>query len=283
MKKSTFWSLFQPAFERDFTQKNIESGFKQTGLNPRGADVVLCKLIKPPSRPVTSESSSSQISQKDLLNMRRQARQQRDAAEMQLKLLDFAEKMKTENTLLRRELASAKRAAQLEKKRRKRGKPLIDELGQTEPYEAKFFSPNKIVAMREAADKREQEKKEAEAQRAKEKLQKERNKLRKEQDRQKKKAEREKQRLLKVIKKQELQLQKEGSKQLLQESRTAARTSKKRSNKSSEALEATAIASSSNSKEVVNLTDDEASAATSRSSRPQRQRQLPKRFRTLEN
>lgn len=212
--------------------------------------------------------------------MRRQARQQWGAAEMQLKLLNFAEKMKTENIILRRELANTKQAAQLEKKRRKRGKPLIDKLGQTEPHEAKFFSPNKIAAMRQAAEQQEHEKKEAEAQKAEAKLQKERKKLEKTQQQQKRKAEREKQLLLKVIEKQELQLQKPANKQPLQESRAAARTPKKRSNKSSKGSKATAIARSSNSEEVVNLIDDEAGAAASRSLRPQRQCQLPERFRT---
>ena len=63
----------------------------------------------------------------------------------------FTKKIKTKNTILRYKLANTKQVAQLKKKRYKYSKPLINKLSQTKPYKVKFFSLNKITAIRQAA------------------------------------------------------------------------------------------------------------------------------------
>jgi hypothetical protein len=42
--KRDFWVIFKPAFDKAFSQKNIESGWKQTGLFPFDLDVIITIL-----------------------------------------------------------------------------------------------------------------------------------------------------------------------------------------------------------------------------------------------
>jgi hypothetical protein len=60
MTKREFYGLFKPAFRRAMTEKNIESGWKKTGLFPFDPEAVLAKIkIPKPDRPSTSDSESS--------------------------------------------------------------------------------------------------------------------------------------------------------------------------------------------------------------------------------
>ena len=58
MSKRHFWSLFKPAFDAAFTSKNIESGWRKTGLFPFNPEVILSQVKFTESRPSSSEASA---------------------------------------------------------------------------------------------------------------------------------------------------------------------------------------------------------------------------------
>ena len=59
MSKRHFWSLFKPAFDSAFTEKNIKSGWKKTGLYPLDVEVVLSQVRSSDSRSSSSSTSGA--------------------------------------------------------------------------------------------------------------------------------------------------------------------------------------------------------------------------------
>jgi hypothetical protein len=59
MSKRHFWSLFKPAFDAAFSEKNIKSAWKKTGLKPLNPEVVLSQSFK---RSRTSEAKLYSVS-----------------------------------------------------------------------------------------------------------------------------------------------------------------------------------------------------------------------------
>jgi hypothetical protein len=148
MTKREFYRLFIAAFKKAFTEKNILSGWKQTGLLPWDPKVVLNAIE--PQRPQTgnSQSSSSSVySAENIRKVRRVYKQvagpnpSRDAQ----KLGDFIERLASENALLSAQNKGLRAAVVSEKKRRKRGKPLLQLIPSDNGSKAQFFSPHKIT------------------------------------------------------------------------------------------------------------------------------------------
>jgi hypothetical protein len=60
LTKRDFYGLFRAAYKRAFTEKNIESAWRRTGLQPLDPEVVLSQISKTTTeRPATSHSISS--------------------------------------------------------------------------------------------------------------------------------------------------------------------------------------------------------------------------------
>lgn len=154
MTKREFYGLFKSAFISAFTEKNITSAWMKAGLLPFAPDIVLAQVRvnqdKENPRPSTRDSQASTASSYSANNMRK-VRQlckkvvgpdpTRDAQT----LTDFIQKMATENAILRAEVQGHKMAADVERKRRKRGKPLFlqAELDDNEG-KAQFYTPARV-------------------------------------------------------------------------------------------------------------------------------------------
>jgi len=66
-------------------------------------------------------------------------------------------KLSTENELLKAENQGLRRTVRIEKDRRRRGKPLFDDLGIDSETKGVFFSPRKIQGARDRQTQKEQD------------------------------------------------------------------------------------------------------------------------------
>ena len=111
------------------------------------------------------------------------------------KLENTIEKVTTELALLRAENAGLRETVRVEKGRRRRGKPLFDDLGVDSETKGVFFSPSKIKRARERQEERTEEEQRAAAQKAEEKQERELRKLEEQRLVAERKAEREKKKI----------------------------------------------------------------------------------------
>jgi hypothetical protein len=65
ISKRYFYELFWPAWQRALTKKNVQSGWKKTGLFPFNPDEVLDQLVISKPRPPSNTSSTSTIPAND--------------------------------------------------------------------------------------------------------------------------------------------------------------------------------------------------------------------------
>ena len=176
LTKRDFFGLFWPAFTRAFTPKNILSGWEKTGLQPLNPAIILDQL-KPAERPPSSSSTSgsSALSTADWRKVRKLVRGV--VGEILVpearKIINTIDRLTTENTILTAKMADLQETVRLEKNKRRRGKPLFDDLGVDGETKAMFFSPSKIQRARERQAEKEQEKDTAQAQKIEDKHQKE--------------------------------------------------------------------------------------------------------------
>ena len=141
------------------------------------------------------------------------------------KLLRSLEHFHIKSDLTEHENKGLREAVQLEKRRRKRGKSLLDCNIAAPNKEGIFYSPAKVQIAREQLGLRETEKEQAAASKVEQKLQKQL----KQQQLQERKQERELQRLEKQLQKQEALLAKQANQQLQNESRYRAKRPQKQS------------------------------------------------------
>jgi len=95
------------------------------------------------------------------------------------KLNNTVEKLTTDVALLKAENEDLRRTVRIERSRRRREKPLFDDLGVNDEAKRMFFSSNKIQAARDRQIQRIEEKQQAAIQKAEEKEQRELRKLEK--------------------------------------------------------------------------------------------------------
>lgn len=179
MNKAQFYKLFKPAFEKAFSEKNILSGWKQTGLYPVNPPAVLDQLStkktapledRPSSKDSGSQSSISVSDWKMINKVVREAVGEVLGAEGR-RVLSVYHQLHAEIALLRRETEGLKEAVRVQKKQKKPKKALFAELRGEEGNAAIFFSPAKISAAREFQAQRAREEEEARAQKEQDKLQ----------------------------------------------------------------------------------------------------------------
>ncbi len=200
ISKRDFFDLFWPAYQAAFTSANIKSEWEKTGLLPFNSSQVI-KQIKSDARPVSSHSSSSALSEADWRKVRRLMKSVVGEAigPQARKLNNTVEKLTTDVALLKAENEGLRRTVRIERSRRRREKPLFDDLGVNGEAKRMFFSSNKIQAARDHQIQRIEEKQQAAIQKAEEKEQRKLRKLEKQRliaerkmKREKKKTKREK-------------------------------------------------------------------------------------------
>jgi hypothetical protein len=204
ISKREFWGNFLPAFKASFTRANIESAWKNTGLLPWDPEVVYKQVRRkgeasstgedsrpdpgPDSRPSTSGSSGSSIlSQVDARQLRRLfdqviPKEERRRNPKARKLEKTIELLQADREILLHEIKGLRKAIALEKKKRKRQRPLKNYLFDLEDIEQGapiVFSPAKIQRARERKAEIEAQEQAEEARKEREKVEK---KLRKEQE-----------------------------------------------------------------------------------------------------
>ena len=180
--KRDFFKNFYPSFDRAFTEANMVSGWHRTGIAPFQPEEVL-KIFKKDggegsegsetercSRSHTTSCLGSPSAMRTIRRIVNEEVAQRDAHSQRVieslgeTCLSLAARCKLAEDRERGYLE----ALNSEKKKRKRGRPLMEELRAQEGSGALFFSPSKIQKARELQDAKEA----AKEQEAQEKVQK---------------------------------------------------------------------------------------------------------------
>ena len=174
------------------------SGWAKTGLVPFRPEVVLDQL-KPSERPASSSSkgSSSAISEGDWRRIRHLIRTE-TADVVNEKLLCKYEAIAAENAILKHQLALANENIKIQKKRKVRGKTLVEEIRDEGEERAMWMSPKKIKCIRECQEEKDQIEQAKQTQKQQKSEERALNKALKEQQLQQRKAEQERKRLEKV-------------------------------------------------------------------------------------
>jgi len=157
MSKRDFFKCFYPAWHKAFTEKNIASSWSKTGLFPFNPPLVLDKL-KPrhqreptprgPSRGASSSPSACWDSPSGMRKLRAIINKTVDRKTKKVikRLSDDLQRSRAEANLERLGKQQAMEALRHEKKRRKRGKKLIEQFRAEEGSGAILFSPGKVRA-----------------------------------------------------------------------------------------------------------------------------------------
>jgi hypothetical protein len=177
--KRDFFRFFWKAWVVAFTPKNILSGWAATGLEPWDPERILLKFTREPDeRPSSSESSKSVLKAEDWRRIRNLLKEVVTDIydERTQKLNNTLMALSTENILLQLRCKGLEDALVNEKKRRKRGKPLLLEL---DDGGGVFYSPSKVQRARELQLEKEEAARLARSQKKEDKIRREHEKLEK--------------------------------------------------------------------------------------------------------
>ena len=165
MTKRDFFRCFYPAWQEAFTAKTVSSSWCKTGLIPFNPGLVLNKLQprsqkEPTPRGSSSSSSTCWDSPSGLRKLRGIIDKTIDqkTKKMMKRLSDDRQTSRAEATLERLGRQKAIEALRHEKKKRKRGRKLMEQFRAEEGSGAILFSPKKVRAALELQAQREQEK-----------------------------------------------------------------------------------------------------------------------------
>ncbi|KAI9037671.1 uncharacterized protein KD926_000087 [Aspergillus affinis] len=150
--KRDFFHLFWPSWESALSPQNVESSWKTAGVWPLNPEIVLSRFNrKDNSRPSSSGSSRSALGAEDWRKIERLLKHAvTDLYDQKAeKLNSTMHALSTENIILKLRCQGLEAALLQEKKKRKRGKPLLFELQAPEDGYAVFYSPNKIQQARD--------------------------------------------------------------------------------------------------------------------------------------
>lgn len=162
MTKRMFWSVFKIAWEKSFTEKNIKSAFKKTGIFPLKKEITISQLPElVPATPPTSRLIPLLIPTPMTSRAIRQL-VKATPSRAKINLLERAVmRLVTENDIKSHENRGLRKAIVKEKTRRKRGGRL-NLMGEVAGQDPQFFSPQKVLAAKayqEGKETREQEEK----------------------------------------------------------------------------------------------------------------------------
>jgi hypothetical protein len=169
MTKRDFFKCFYPAWHKAFTDENVASSWRKVGLFPFNPTSVLAKLRPRTQRDLTTRSSSRGPSSSpsaywDSPSGIRKLRAivnktvDRKTKKIIKRLSDDLQRSRAEATLERLGKQKAIEALRHEKKKRKRGKKLMEQFRAEEGSGAIIFSPGKVRAALELQERREREK-----------------------------------------------------------------------------------------------------------------------------
>ena len=150
--KRDFFRLFWHAWNTAFTPENILSGFKATGLHPFNPQIIITKFTKTnDDRPSSASSTHSVIAAEDWKRIEKLLQHVvsdiYDKKAQQLSNTMHA--LSVENMLLKQQNDGLKQSLINEKKRRKRGKPLLLDIPAENDGGAIFYSPTKVQHARD--------------------------------------------------------------------------------------------------------------------------------------
>ena len=201
MTKRDFFRCFYPAWHTAFTNENIASSWSKTGLFPFDPALIVDRL-RPPSQTeamprgrskgLSSSPSACLDSPSGVRRLRRFVNKivDRKTRKIIKRLSDDLQKSKTEAILERVGKQQAMEALRHEKKKRKRGKKLIEQFRADEGSGSILFSPGKVKAALELQDRREQAKEQEQADKEQRIQERALTKVRKEQEAQKRREDR---------------------------------------------------------------------------------------------
>jgi hypothetical protein len=165
--KRDFFRLFWPAFIKAFSVDNVCSAWRRTGIHPFDPSEVLRPLepqaVATASRPCSQGSSTSILSASDLRKVRAlfkdvvQEVYDEDSRKKAVILQNTLHALQTQNALLKVQNDSFKTALINEKKKRKRGKALFEEVRSQDNQGSTFFSPQKIMTAKQLQVQKEAE------------------------------------------------------------------------------------------------------------------------------
>ncbi|RDI78219.1 hypothetical protein Vi05172_g11826 [Venturia inaequalis] len=155
------------------TTKNILSAFEKTSIVPFNPGKVISKIsidfdnipvLERPSSAKSNESTLS-LSESNVSKIRAmfQVAIQEDNPRMARKLQNSMVSLQAQLAIVKAENEGLRLAVTTEKRRRKRGKPLIEDLRDKADGRAMFFSPKKIQQAKDKMEQKEREKDKAEA------------------------------------------------------------------------------------------------------------------------
>jgi hypothetical protein len=169
MTKRDFFKCFYPAWHKAFTDENVASSWRKAGLFPFNPASVLEKLRSRTQRDLATKRSSRGPSSSpsaywDSPSGMRKLRAivnttvDRKTKKVIKRLSDDLQRSRAEAVLERLGKQKAVEALRHEKKKRKRGKKLMEQFRAEEGSGAIIFSPSKVRAALELQEQREQEK-----------------------------------------------------------------------------------------------------------------------------
>ena len=145
--KRDFFCLFWHAWKTSFILENILSGFKATGLHPFNPHLIITKFTKnTEDRPSSSSSKGSAIAAEDWKRIEKLLHNvvSNIYNKKAQKLSNTMYALLVENMLLKQQVNSLEKSLINEKKRRKRGKPLLLDFPTKNDGGAMFYSPTKV-------------------------------------------------------------------------------------------------------------------------------------------
>jgi hypothetical protein len=165
MSKRHFWRLFKAAFDKAFTEENIASGWKKTGLYPLNQEAILSQVRLSEPRPTSSSASSASAFSSS--SWRRANQHLRDTygpalTRAEKKLVNTIDHLCTKAQHQEIKIELLEERLQLQEKHHKRSQTLFSELRAQSDTKAIFFSPNKVQEAKDLRAKREREKEEEE-------------------------------------------------------------------------------------------------------------------------
>jgi hypothetical protein len=239
ISKRYFWTLFKPAFDLAFSEKNIASSWRKTGLYPFDPEVVLSQVRSEDPRPASAASSASAFSSSSWKRAEEHIKAtygppQTRAERKVFKTLDY---LSAKSQHLQLQVNILEERISLQDKQSKRQQPLFVELRAKGDNKAIFFSPAKVQEAKDLLAQREREKEEEITRKRDEKAHKDQLRLQKqlevaERREQRAIAARERARRLAEVKaaREEAKLQKQAEQQLLKDAK-ATKTPQRRSYK----------------------------------------------------
>ena len=145
ISKRDFWGIFWPAWKSAFTESNILSGFRKTGIWPLNPDITLSMITKPPPPTITPDKPAQCIQTPITCRaVRRTQRLYRDTSNPVLlhKILKANERLSAQHSIDSHVIKGLINTVKNEKKKRQRGKRL-NLLGQ-EGSGPQLYGPEQI-------------------------------------------------------------------------------------------------------------------------------------------